>query len=104
MQRFDPAANQWVQLKDAPFKVSDAGAAFVGGRLIVAGGESTGTVFSTVWAYDPVSSTWSTLPNLAEPRHGLGLAAIGTTLYAIDGASKTGHNASTPTLQTLTFN
>ncbi|HTQ15995.1 Kelch repeat-containing protein, partial [Mycobacterium sp.] len=103
VQRFDPATNQWVQLKAAPGKVSDAGAAFIGGRLIVAGGESTGTVFSTVWAYDPVTSTWSSLPNLAEPRHGLALVAIASTLYAIDGASQTGHNASTPTLQTLTF-
>ena len=73
------------------------------GRLIVAGGESLGSVFNTVWAYDIASSTWSGLPNLAEPRHGLGLAAIGSTLYAIDGASQPGHKASTPTLQTLTF-
>ena len=103
VQRFDPAADRWIQLKAAPGKVSDAGAAIIGGQLIVAGGESIGTVFSTVWAYDIASRTWSSLPNLAEPRHGLAVAAIGSTLYAIDGASRTGHNASTPTLQTLTF-
>jgi non-specific serine/threonine protein kinase len=103
VQRFDPAANRWTQLKDAPGKVSDAGAVIIGGRLIVVGGESIGTVFSTVWAYDIAGSTWSSLPNLAEPRHGLAVAAIGSTLYAIDGASQTGHNASTPTVQTLTF-
>ena len=103
VQRFDPAANRWVQLKDAPGKVSDAGAAIIGGRLVVAGGESIGTVFNTVWAYDLASGTWSSLPNLAEPRHGLAVAAIGNTLYAIDGASQPGHNASTPTVQTLTF-
>jgi serine/threonine protein kinase/N-acetylneuraminic acid mutarotase len=102
VQRFDPAANRWVQLKDAPGKVSDAGAAIIGGRIVVAGGESTGSVFSTVWAYDLASGTWSSLPNLAEPRHGMAVAAIGNTLYAIDGASQPGHNASTPTLQTLT--
>jgi non-specific serine/threonine protein kinase len=103
VQRFDPVADRWVQLKAAPGKVSDAGAAIVGGRLIVAGGESIGTVFSTVWAYDLASSAWSSLPNLAAPRHGLAVAAIGNTLYAIDGASQPGHNASTPTVQTLTF-
>ena len=103
VQRFDPKADRWIQLPAAPGKVSDAGAAIVGGRLIVAGGESIGTVFSTVWAYDLASSTWSVLPNLAEPRHGLAVAAIGNTLYAIDGASQPGHNASTPTMQTLTF-
>ena len=103
VQRFDPAADRWIQLKAAPGKVSDAGAAIVGGRLIVAGGESIGTVFSTVWAYDLASSAWSRLPNLPVPRHGLAVAAIGGTLYAIDGASQPGHNASTPTVQTLTF-
>ena len=102
VQRFDPVADRWIQLKAAPGKVSDAGAAIVGGRLIVAGGESIGTVFNTVWAYDLASSTWSSLPDLAAPRHGLAVAAIGNTLYAIDGASQPGHNASTPTLQTLT--
>ena len=102
VQRFDPNADRWVQLKAAPGKVSDAGAAIVGGQLIVVGGESIGTVFNTVWAYDLASSTWSTLPNLAAPRHGLAVAAIGNTLYAIDGASQPGHNASTPTVQTLT--
>jgi non-specific serine/threonine protein kinase len=103
VQRFDPAANRWIQLPAAPGKVSDAGAAIVGGRLIVAGGESIGTVFKTVWAYDLASSTWSVLPGLAAPRHGLGVTAIGSTLYAIDGASQPGHNASTRTVQTLTF-
>ena len=102
VQRFDPNADRWIQLKAAPGKVSDAGAAIVGGRLIVAGGESAGTVFSTVWAYDLATSAWSILPNLAAPRHGLAVAAIGNTVYAIDGASEPGHNASTPTLQTLT--
>ncbi|HTQ17955.1 Kelch repeat-containing protein, partial [Mycobacterium sp.] len=102
VQRFDPAADRWVQLPAAPGKVSDCGAAIVGGRLIVAGGESIGTVFRTVWAYDLASSTWAVLPSLAAPRHGLGVAAIGSTLYAIDGASQPGHNASTRTLQTLT--
>ena len=102
VQRFDPNTGRWVQLKAAPSPVSDAGAAIVGGRLIVVGGESAGAVFSTVWAYDLATSAWSTLPGLAAPRHGLAVTAIGNTVYAIDGAAKPGHNASTPTLQTLT--
>ena len=103
VQRFDPNSGRWVQLKAAPSPVSDAGAAIVSGQLIVVGGESAGAVFSTVWAYDLATSAWSTLPGLAAPRHGLAVTAIGNTVYAIDGAAKPGHNASTPTLQTLTF-
>ena len=103
VQRFDPNTDRWTPLPAMPSAVSDSGAAIVGGRLIVVGGESIGTVFNTVRAYDPTSSTWSTLPNLAAARHGLAVAAVGNTLYAIDGAAAPGHNASTRTVQTLTF-
>ena len=103
VQRFDPNADRWTPLPAMPGAVSDCGAAVVGGRLIVVGGESIGTVFNTVRAYDLTSSTWSTLPDLAVARHGLAVAAIGNTLYAIDGAAEPGHNASTRTVQTLTF-
>jgi non-specific serine/threonine protein kinase len=103
LQRFDPNADRWTQLPAMPSKVSDSGVAIVGGRLIVVGGESTGTVFNTVRAYDPATSAWSNLPNLAAARHGLAVAAIGDTLYAIDGAAQPGHNASTSTVQILTF-
>src|SRR5262249_15301101 len=74
----------------------------VDNQLVVVGGESTGTVFNTVWSYDLSSLTWTSLPNLPAARHGLAVAAIGNTLYAIDGASQAGHNASTPTVQTFT--
>ena len=83
--------------------LSDCGAAIVGGRLIAVGGEGPASVFDTVRAYDPAASSWSSLPNLAAARHGLAVAAIGNNLYAIDGAADPGHNASTRTVQTLTF-
>ena len=102
VQRFDPNTDRWTQLPAAPGPVSDCGVAIVSGQLIVVGGESIGTVFSTVRAYDLATSTWSTLPGLAAPRHGLAVTAIGNTLYAIDGAAEPGHNASTRTLQILT--
>ena len=103
VQRFDPNTDQWTQLSAVSGPVSDCGVAIVNGRLIVIGGESAGAVFSTVRAYDLTTSAWSTLPGLATARHGLAVTAIGNTVYAIDGAAEPGHNASTRTLQTLTF-
>jgi N-acetylneuraminic acid mutarotase len=103
VQRFDPQTDTWTQLPPVPSPVSDCGVAIVGGKLIVVGGESVGTVFNTVRAFDLATSTWSTLPPLPAARHGEGVAVIGNTLYAIDGAAKPGHNASTPTLQILTI-
>jgi N-acetylneuraminic acid mutarotase len=102
VQRFDPNTGHWTMLPSVPRPVSDAGVAIVDGQLIVVGGESAGTVFSTVRTYNLASKTWSTiLPSLAAPRHGLAVIAVGKTLYAIDGGSRPGHDAPTSTVQTL---
>ena len=103
VQRFDPATGQWTQLTPLPVADSDLGAAYVSGQLITFGGENVFSVFRTVRAYNLATKTWSTLPNLAEARHGMGVAVIGNTIYAIDGASQPGHNGSTRTLQILSF-
>ena len=103
VQRFDPATGQWTQLTPLPVADSDLGAAYVSGQLITFGGENVLSVFRTVRAYNLATKAWSTLPNLAEARHGMGVAVIGNTIYAIDGAAAPGHNASTRTLQILSF-
>ena len=103
VQRFDPITGQWAMLPSVPSPVSDCGVTIVGGQLIVVGGESVGTVFNTVRAYNLTSKAWSILPSLADPRHGLAVTAIGSTLYAIDGGSQPGHAAPTSTVQTLTL-
>jgi hypothetical protein len=102
VQRFDPNTDRWTQLPAVPGPVSDCGVAVVNGQLIVVGGESAAAVFSTVRAFDLATSAWSTLPSLATARHGLAVTAIGNTVYAIDGAARPGHDASTRTLQILT--
>ena len=51
-------------------------AAVLGSKLYIFGGEgnanATEGVFPNVEAYDPATDSWSSLPNLALPRHGLG--------------------------------
>ena len=101
VQRFDPATNQWTPLTPLPVANSDMGAAYVGGQLITFGGENGLTVSGTTRAYNLASKTWSTLPNMAQPRHGMGVAVVGNTIFAIDGASQPGHAGSTNTLQTF---
>ena len=101
VQRFDPATSQWTQLTPLPVANSDMGAAYVGGQLITFGGENGLTVYGTVRAYNLASKTWSTLPNMAQPRHGMGVAVVGNTIYSIDGASLPGHAGSTSTVQTF---
>ena len=87
-----------------PEALSGAGAAVIDGQLIVVGGEGTTSAFADVYAYDLTTTNWTTsLPDLPEGRHGLAVAAIGRTLYAIDGAAQPGHNASTRTVEALIF-
>jgi N-acetylneuraminic acid mutarotase len=105
VQRYDPKADKWDILTRTPEPVSGAGAAIVDGRLIVVGGEGVTTVSGTVQAYDlsAPNATWTTLPALTPGRHGLGVTAIGKTLYAVGGATKAGHTASTNLVAALRF-
>jgi N-acetylneuraminic acid mutarotase len=105
VQRYDPKADRWTILRPTPQPVSDAGAAIVDGQLLVAGGEGVTNAFTTVQAYDLTASnaTWTTLAALTPGRHGLGVTAIGKTLYAIGGATKAGHTASTNLVAALRF-
>jgi N-acetylneuraminic acid mutarotase len=105
VQRYDPKADHWDILTPTPQPVSGAGAAIVDGRLIVVGGEGVTTVSGTAQAYDLTASTatWTPLTSLDPGRHGLGVTAIDNTLYAIGGATKPGHTASTNLVAALTF-
>jgi N-acetylneuraminic acid mutarotase len=101
LQRFDPATGQWTQLPPMPAAASGLGAVIVGDQLITVGGDNALSVFNTVRAYNLTTKKWSTLPPLPQPRTGLGLAYYNNILYAVDGASRPGHVASTNTLQIL---
>jgi len=105
VQRYDPKADHWDILTPTLQPVSGAGAAIVDGRLIVVGGEGVTTVSGTAQAYDLTASaaTWTPLASLDPGRHGLGVTAIGNTLYAVGGATKPGHTASTNLVAALTF-
>ena len=54
---------------------------------------ATEGVFPNVDAYEPATDSWSALPNLALPRHGLGAALIDGLVYLPGGASREGGGA-----------
>ncbi|WP_435015035.1 Kelch repeat-containing protein [Xanthomonas arboricola] len=71
-----------------------AGAAAIArnGQLLVMGGESTRQVkaHDEVEAYDPATSTWTTLAALPRGRHGTQAAAVGDALYIVAGSGNRG--------------
>jgi serine/threonine-protein kinase PknK len=90
LERFDPVAGTWERLPALPTPRGGQGAAMVGGRLIVAGGEKPSGVYAEVEAYDVASQSWATLPPLPTPRHGFAVEHLGDQLFALVGGTAFG--------------
>ena len=102
--RYDPRRRKWERL--APLRTARGGIASArlsDGRIVVLGGERLepgGTTIAEVELFDPRTRRWSSLPDLRTPRHGLGGAALGRRVFAIDGGPTPGF-AFTRTLEFL---
>jgi N-acetylneuraminic acid mutarotase len=63
----------------------------IGDRIVVVGGEGNGAVqsgvFPDVESYAPQTNTWTEHDPMVTPRHGMGAAAIGGSLYVPGGAT-----------------
>jgi N-acetylneuraminic acid mutarotase len=102
-ERYDPLTHAWSKLADLPTPRGGLGAAVVGGRLVTVGGENATGVFDTVEIFDIASQTWAAGPAMRTPRHGLALASVHSTIYAVDGARQSSHSASTAVAEALDF-
>jgi len=54
------------------------------------GGEAPSGTLAKVYAFDVVRRRWRRLADLPTPRHGLGVAAFGRSVYAIGGGPRPG--------------
>jgi N-acetylneuraminic acid mutarotase len=65
-------------------------AAVYHGAVTAGGGEvfEPGSVGDALYALDDASETWTRTETLPTPRHGYGLVAAGTALYAVGGAQR----------------
>jgi non-specific serine/threonine protein kinase len=91
LERYDPESNRWTKLKGEPDPQGSVGVTYAGGRIVTVGGEGTTTVSDKVFGYDIKNDTWSKLPSLDTAVHGAAVTALGTTVYAIGGATEPGH-------------
>ncbi|MDP1850689.1 MAG: protein kinase [Solirubrobacteraceae bacterium] len=101
LERYDIRDDRWTKLPSMPVASGSLGAAFLKGRVVAIGGETSTGVIKSVQSYGVKSRRWSQLAALPTPRHGLGVAALGDTLYAIGGALGAGHLASTDKVEGL---
>ena len=97
-ERYDPRRRVWEELP--PLRVARGGIASArlgDGRIVVFGGERLepgGTTIAEVELFDPRRRRWSSLPALRTPRHGLGGAALGRRVFAIEGGPTPGFDFS----------
>jgi len=90
---FDSAAGTWGKLPDAPVRWTDANLIGVGDTLYLAGGiDAQRVAHGEVYALDPLSRRWHTLPPLppGDERGAAGAIGVQNRIYLLGGASSTG--------------
>lgn len=89
--RWDPDADAWSEVEDAPTARGGVAVASDGRRCVVIGGEGNGDrelgTFGEVEVYD---GAWSAWPELPLPIHGTGAAIVDGFLYVPGGADRDG--------------
>ena len=93
-ERFNPRRREWRQLPKMGVARSGSAAVRLGdGRLVAFGGEDLaagGGTIAEAELFDPSARRWRRLPGLRTPRHGLGGAALGRRVFAIEGGPTPG--------------
>ena len=90
VEAFEPRTGRWRRQPSMRKPRGGIGAATVGGRIVVAGGEETAGTIREVELFDPARRRWRRLADLRTPRHGLGAVARGGRVYAIEGGDRPG--------------
>ncbi len=93
-ERYDPRRRRWERLPD--MRTPRGGIASVrlrDGRIVVFGGEELGPGGATIGEvelFNPRTRRWRALPDMRTPRHGLGGAALGNRVFALEGGPQPG--------------
>ncbi len=82
---YDIQRRKWADLPDMATKRSDAFAAFVGGKVVVFGGENGGGLLDSVEEYDQASGLWNCLPPMPVKRLKASAVAIDGRVYVVGG-------------------
>jgi N-acetylneuraminic acid mutarotase len=90
VEEYDPVSDSWSAPKERMPTARSGGVSGTDGRRIyVAGGEVTTQqlvgAYRAIEAYDTLTDSWSTLPPMPMPRHGVAGAVIGNRLHLVSG-------------------
>ncbi len=97
-ERYSPRERRWERLPNLRVARGGIASALVSrGRIVVFGGENLepgGTTIAPVELFDIRKRRWRRLPDMLTPRHGLGGAALGDRVYAVQGGPEPGFHFS----------
>jgi N-acetylneuraminic acid mutarotase len=84
---YNPATGQWTALPNMQFSRNSPVAAFINGKLYVAGGmdETIGNIVPQLEIYDPASRTWSAGASIPHPLLGSAVAVVNGQMYVVGG-------------------
>jgi N-acetylneuraminic acid mutarotase len=98
LEVYDPATDRWTSKAPMPVGLHHVGIGVVAGRLYVIGGykQSGLSVWgpvATVYAYDPVTDSWTERASMPTARGALSVTEHDGKLYAIGGYDRTANSA-----------
>jgi N-acetylneuraminic acid mutarotase len=98
VEAYSPVSNLWYTRTPLNIGRGGPGADVMDGRIYVFGGEwfeSSGSgIVPEVEVLDPFSGLWDTISVMPTPRHGMGTASAGDTIYHIGGGTTAGFSYS----------
>jgi len=100
---YNPLTNEWRQMKGRMMNPRIGfGTVVVGGRVFVVGGDVLGKVSSLVEEFDPIADEWYPRSPMPTARAYLGVAALGTRIYAVGGHDQEGNVLNTVQVYDIT--
>lgn len=95
---YDPAASSWAARAAVPVAVSGAGAAVLGDKIVLVGGQigTSGAASTTaVYLYDPATDSWTAGPALPAARGNAAVCTHDGAVYCVAGQNGSTYTAST---------
>ena len=97
VEMYDPATDRWASKAPLPVGLHHVGIGVAGGRLYVIGGYSKSGLsvwnpVATVYAYDPLTDSWTERAPMPTARGALSITEHDGKLYAIGGYDRKGNN------------
>ena len=82
---YDPRADSWARMPDAPTARGGIGAGAYGVQIYVVGGEQPSGTYREVEIFDQRANAWTRGPDLPTPRHGVGVVVVDPTKALVGG-------------------